>query len=564
MMHANPLTSQPLADFLTAALASSDRRTRMDGEAQLAKLAGLQRHYADQMEALWRSATASASGEPTPASPPEASGPGAADRKTEAYFDLLRQTYQIGSSFLNELVDCADVGERNREQLRFLVRQFAQSLSPSNYLATNPEALALARETKGESLAAGVRNLLTDLARGQMTLTDPAAFEVGRNLATTPGAVVFENELIQLVQYAPTTDTVDEHPILIVPPCINRFYILDLQPESSFVRYALSQGRTVFMLSWRSATREIAHLTWDDYLRLGVLTALHVTQQVAGTSQVHGVGFCVGGTLLACATAVLRGRGEEAFATLTLLTTILDFADTGEIGLLVDAPLVAAREVTIGGGGLLYGSELASVFSLLRANDLVWPYVVDNYLKGLPPKAFDILHWNADSTNLPGPMYCWYLRKTYLENALRVPGATVQCGVPVDLSRIDMPIYVLATRDDHIVPWKTAFATLGLVGGEARFVLGASGHIAGVINPPSRNKRSYWVDGEQGIGPLTWLRTAREVKGSWWTDWAAWLDRYSGRRMGSPAGLGSEAFPPLEAAPGRYVTTKAERPLIDR
>jgi polyhydroxyalkanoate synthase len=345
---------------------------------------------------------------------------------------------------------------------------------------------------------------------------------------------------------------------LIVPPCINRFYVLDLQPENSFVRYAVDQGFTVFLISWRSATSEIAHLTWDDYLTKGVFTAAEVAQSIGQASQLHALGFCIGGTLLGCAAAVARARGEEQFASLTLLTTMLDFSETGEIGLILDPGLVALREASIGQGGLLYGTELASVFSMLRANDLVWPYVINNYLKGTAPAAFDILYWNAHSTNLPGPMYCWYLRHAYLENALQASGKTVQCGVPVDLSNIDMPAYLLATREDHIVPWTTAFATTHLVGGDCRFVLGASGHIAGVVNPAARDKRSYWVDGEQGVGPQTWLRTARERRGSWWGDWSTWLKGHSTGEILARAQLGSLEFPMIEPAPGRYVKTFAE------
>ena len=282
------------------------------------------------------------------------------------------------------------------------------ALSPANFLATNPEALALARETNGESFLAGIKNLISDLTDGQIAITDRTAFEVGGNLATTAGAVVYENELIQLIQYSSTTESVHAEPLLIVPPCINRFYVLDLQPDNSLIRYAVDQGHTVFLISWRSATSEIAHLTWDDYLSKSIFTAVEVIQSIRQVAQIHALGFCIGGTLLGCAAAVARARGEDQFASLTLLTTMLDFSDAGEIGLMVDSSTVAMRELTIGKGGVLYGSELASVFSMLRANDLVWPYVVNNYLKGAAPTAFDILHWNADATNLPGPMYCWY------------------------------------------------------------------------------------------------------------------------------------------------------------
>jgi polyhydroxyalkanoate synthase len=546
--------------FLTATLdgylLALSKSTR---QPQVARLSEVQRRYADQLDALWRGTTTTPSNKsPEPTMDPRFKSE---EWQKEQYFDSLSQAYLTGAAFLHDLVSTIDADPRTRQQLQFATRQYTDAMSPANYLATNPEALALARETNGESILAGLKNLVADLTDGRIATSDQSAFEVGRNLATTPGAVVFENELIQLIQYSPTTEMVDSKPLLIVPPCINKFYVLDLQPENSFVRYAVDQGLTVFMVSWRSATSAIAHLTWDDYLEAGVLAAAEVVKTIRQVSNMHALGFCIGGTLLGCAAAVSRARKIDQFASLTLLTTMLDFSDTGEIGLMVDSALVATREATIGKGGLLYGAELASVFSMLRANDLVWPYVVNNYLKGAAPAAFDILYWNADSTNLPGPMYCWYLRHAYLQNQLKTPGGTLQCGVPIDLSTIDMAVYVLATREDHIVPWTTAFQTTQLIGGDSRFVLGASGHIAGVINPAGRNKRSYWVGGEQGIGPQTWLRTARELPGSWWTDWSKWLIGQSEKQVAAASNLGSPEFPVIEPAPGRYVKTKAERSI---
>jgi polyhydroxyalkanoate synthase subunit PhaC len=565
-MHPVQLSTDFAGVFLSALERYEAALAKPDAASQLARLAETQRRYAARMEVLWRNTASRQTGGSPDAAPVVASDPRfrSPEWQSEPYFDALKQAYLIGSSFLHELVDTVGADGKERRQLDFLTRQYTDAMSPANFLATNPEALKLVRNTNGECLVAGLKNLLADLARGRIATTDTNAFEVGRNLACTPGAVVFENELIQLIQYAPSTETVDEQPLVIIPPCINRFYILDLQAETSFVRHAVAQGHTVFIVSWRSATREIEHLTWDDYLKLGVLKAVEVAREITDAAKVHALGFCIGGTLLGCAAAVARGGGQDPFATLTFLTTMLDFADTGDIGLLVDPRLVAMREATIGRGGLLYGAELASVFSMLRANDLVWPYVINNYLKGGNPAAFDILFWNSDSTNLPGPMACWYLRNAYLENRIKIPGGTVQCGTPVDLSTVDMPVYLLATREDHIVPWQTAFASTRLLGGEVRFVLGASGHIAGVINPATRNKRSYWVDGEPWIGPRTWLRTAREVPGSWWTDWSRWLQRFRTQPVPARADLGSSGFPPIEPAPGRYVTTKAEPPGVPR
>jgi polyhydroxyalkanoate synthase len=407
--------------------------------------------------------------------------------------------------------------------------------------------------TKGESLTRGLANLLGDVHKGRISQTDEAAFEVGRNLAVTPGAVVFENELIQLIQYRATTAQVAKRPLVMVPPCINKYYILDLQPENSFVGHALASGHTVFMISWRNAGPDIAQLTWDDYLEKGVFTAFRVAREITGAEQLNALGFCVGGTLLGAALAVMKQKNENSVASVTFLATMLDFGESGQIGLFVDEANVTAREAAIGRGGILPGGELAFVFSSLRANDLVWNYVVNNYLLGGQPPAFDLLYWNSDGTNLPGPMYCYYLRNTYLENKLRVPGALSNCGVPVDLGRVDLPSYTVATREDHIVPWRSAYRTLNLIGGEKTFVLGASGHIAGIVNPLSKNRRSYWTGTPYPAEPEAWLEKAQETPGSWWGCWTDWLAQHRGGTRKAPTNLGTKKYPPIEPAPGRYV-----------
>jgi polyhydroxyalkanoate synthase len=343
----------------------------------------------------------------------------------------------------------------------------------------------------------------------------------------------------------------------MVPPCINKFYILDLQPENSFVRYAVEQGNTVFMVSWRNITEDgLGGLSWDDYIADGVLKAIEVARAITKSGQINALGFCVGGTLLAAALAVLRARGEERVASVTLLATMLDFTDPGDIGVFIDEAGMAAREAAIGKGGILPGKELAFVFSALRANDLVWSYVVNNYLKGKAPDAFDILYWNGDSTNLPGPMYCWYVRNMYLENKLREPGRLSICGVPADLGAIRLPTYILATREDHIVPWKTAWLSTRHLKGDTRFVLGASGHVAGVINPPAQKRRSYWTGDDLSAGAEAWLAGAAETRGSWWPHWNAWLQAYSGGERAAPKKLGNAKFKPIEPAPGRYVKVR--------
>ena len=476
--------------------------------------------------------------------------------RNDPRFDGLTQTYLGLSDMVRKNLDAAPLEGRSKAQWGFVLRQVVDALSPANCLATNPEALQTALDSGGASLVEGMRLFVQDFARGRVSMTDDTAFEVGRNVATTPGSVVFENDLIQLIQYAPTTAKVHERPLLIVPPCINKYYILDLQPDNSLVAHAVAQGHTVFLVSWRNAGPEQGNLGWDDYLEQGVMQAIDVALAISGADRANTLGFCIGGTLLASALAVLAARGEDKAASLTLLTTMLDFSNTGELGLMVSEQAVAAREGTIGHGGLLKGRELAQVFAALRANDLIWPYVVNGYLKGKAPPAFDLLFWNGDDTNLPGPMYCWYLRNTYLENKLREPGGTVQCGLPVDLGQITVPAFVYASREDHIVPWQTAYASTQLLGGDVRFVLGASGHIAGVINPPAKKKRNHWV-GKLAADADRWLERAEDVPGSWWPAWMDWLREHAGRLVAAPKSAGSRKHKPIEAAPGRYVKAKA-------
>ena len=547
-------TNQALVQHLTAALLSSGGAQGADFQSY-AQLAQVQQDYMQRMSALWVDTTLDGMSNNFEPSKGDKRFGGEEWGKSP-FHTVLKKSYLINTRYVNDLINRCGVDQKTQGRMRFFARQILDALSPSNYLATNPQSLQLALQTGGDSLAVGIKNLIADIGKGQISMTDEKAFEVGRNLAITPGAVIFENELIQLIQYRPLTDMVSKRPLLMVPPAINKFYVFDLQPDNSFVRYAVEQGNTVFMISWRNVTAEQAHLTWDDYLELGIMRGIDVALAITGADQVNALGFCVGGTLLGCAAAVLATRGQDKIASLTFLASMLDFGDAGEIGLLIDERSVVAREQTIGRGGIMPGRELAFVFSTLRGNDLIWPYVVGNYLEGRQPDAFDILYWNADSTNLAGPMYCWYVRNTYLENNLRIPAKTTQCDSPVDLLMIDAPTYVLASREDHIVPWRTAYLTTRLISGEARFTLGASGHIAGVINPASRNKRNFWVDGELGKHPEKWLETAREVAGSWWTDWSAWLNSQAAGRVLARAMLGNHEFPEIEPAPGRYVKVR--------
>lgn len=523
-------------------------------------MTALQKQFMDQQMSLWQSVLGKQQGqEPVFKVAPE---PGdrrfaAPEWKESPIYDYLHQAYLLNTQYLKQMVEVIPAeDEKAKERMRFLARQVADAMAPSNFAATNPEFIKLAMETKGQSITDGINNLIKDFEKGRISMTDESVFEVGQNIATTEGTVVYENELMQLIQYAPLTPKVGTRPLLVVPPCINKFYIMDLQPDNSLIRFMVEQGNTVFLVSWRNPKEEQGHLGWDDYLENGPIAALRVAREITKVKQVNALGFCVGGTILTSALAVLKERGEDPVASLTLLTTLLDFSDTGEIGLFIDEQGVAAREGTIGKGGLLPARDLQNTFSFLRANDLVWNYVTGNYLKGEKPKAFDLLYWNSDSTSLPGPFACWYMRNMYLENNLRVPGKLGMCGTKVDLGKLDMPVYLLATREDHIVPWHSAYQSTRILGGKVRFVLGASGHIAGVINPVSKNKRSYWINEDVKADAEGWLAAAEEMKGSWWADWAGWLKPLSGEQR-APRKPGNAKYKPIEPAPGRYVKERA-------
>ncbi len=567
-----PPGSVPQAPFLLAGdallqgfLAVAGRQGAGAELAQLAlssqRIAALQMEYVRRLGELWTGTLRRQQGGPyEPVASPE---PGdrrfsAAEWRDNPYYDYLKQQYLLGARFVTQAVEAADVDEKTRQRLRFFARQYVDMLCPANFAATNPDAIRTAIDSNGEALARGVKNLIGDVERGRISQTDEAAFEVGRNLAVTPGKVIYENEVMQVIQYAATTAKVRKRPLVMVPPCINKYYVLDLSPENSFVRYAVEQGNTVFMVSWRNPTAEQGHLTWDDYLEHGVLQAMRVARDVGKSERLNVLGFCVGGTLLGCALGVLAARGEDWVESVTFLTTMLDFLDVGEIGVFVDEASVKAAEATIGAGGIKSGRDLAQVFNALRANDLVWSYVVNNYLKGRSPDAFDILYWNGDSTNLPGPFFAWYLRNAYLENNLKVAGKVPMLGAEIDLARITAPTYVLATREDHIVPWKSAYRTTQLVSGERRFVLGASGHIAGVVNPAAKNRRSYWTQAATPAEAEAWLASAEERPGSWWRDWNDWLARFSGGEKAAPKRLGNARAKPIEDAPGRYVRQRID------
>ena len=513
----------------------------------------LQQSYFDKQARLW-AALASGTRETLASPEPGDRRFAAKEWRDNPYYDYLKQSYLLAARYVEDLVEAAQLDAQAKSRARFAARQWIDAMCPANFPATNPDALREAFATRGESLTRGLANLMGDVHKRRISQTNETAFEVGRNLAVTPGEVVFENELMQLIQYRATTPQVAKRPLVMIPPCINKFYILDLQPENSFVAHAVASGHTVFMVSWRNVESAQGRFGWDDYLEDGVFAALRVAQEIAKSDKVNALGFCVGGTLLGAALAVLSHKNDSLVASATFLAAMLDFEEPGQIGLFIDEQSVAAREATIGADGILPGQDLAFVFSSLRANDLVWPYVVSNYLRGEQPPAFDLLYWNSDSTNLPGPMYCYYLRNTYLENRLREPGALANCGVPVDLGSVKLPIFVLATREDHIVPWRSAYRTLNLLGGtDKQFVLGASGHIAGVVNPAAKKRRSHWVGKPYPADAEEWFSKAQEHPGSWWPLWSEWLGKQGGGSRKAPEKTGSAKYKPIEPAPGRYV-----------
>ena len=522
------------------------------------KLQELQKEYMEQARALW------AQGLPNATTAPALLGK---DRRfsAEAWAQnpaaaLTAATYLLNARALMGLAEAVEGDEKTRARVRFGVEQWVAAMSPSNFLAFNAEALRKAVETKGESIAKGMQNLMADMRQGHVSMTDESLFEVGRNVATTEGAVVYENELFQLIEYKPLTDKVYERPFLLVPPCINKFYILDLQPENSFIRYAVSQGQHTFVVSWRNPNAGMGKKTWDNYVEDGVIEAISTVQQITGAEQINALGFCVGGTILSNALAVLAARDREPVASATFLTTLIDFSDTGILDIFIDEAFVKYREMEMGKGGLMKGKDLASTFSFLRPNELVWNYVTGNYLKGETPPPFDLLYWNSDSTNLPGPFYAWYLRNMYLENNLIKPGALTVCGEKLNLNDVTLPVYIYGSREDHIVPIGGAYAATQVFPGDKRFVMGASGHIAGVINPPAKNKRSHWIrsDGQLPETFDAWMEGTTEHAGSWWTDWTQWLQGHGGKQVPAPKDYGNKAenFKAIEPAPGSYVKQK--------
>ena len=478
-----------------------------------------------------------------------------------ALFDFIKQSYLLSSKYLLQVASQRDgLNDKTQQKLAFYTRQFVEMMAPSNFLATNPEVLRETVETRGENLLRGLKNMLEDLDRGKgrlaIKMTDLDGFEVGRNIALTPGKVILQTDLMQLIQYTPSTEEVHQRPLMIIPPWINKFYILDLQPKNSFIKYCVDQGFTVFVLSWVNPDQKLRHKSFEHYMFEGPLAALDAIEQATGEREVNAIGYCLGGTLLATTLAWMKEKGDERIKSATFLTTLVDFTDPGELGVFMDEEQLAALEKTMDKRGYLDGAEMAASFNLLRATDLIWSFVINNYLLGKDPFPFDLLYWNSDNTRMPAAMHSFYLRKCYHENVLVQPGGVSLGGVPIDLTRIDLPVYWVSTKEDHIAPWKSTYAATQLYQGQKKFVVAGSGHIAGVVNPPASGKYGYWLNDELPADPEAWFAGAQHHDGSWWADWAQWNASFAGElvRAREP---GAGKLPALEDAPGSYVKRKA-------
>jgi polyhydroxyalkanoate synthase len=475
------------------------------------------------------------------------------DWSSNFVFDHIKQSYLIAARHMQQAVaDVEGLPPESEKKVAFFTRQYVDALAPSNFLMTNPQVLRETLQSGGQNLVRGLNNLLSDLEKGngelRISMTDETAFTLGKNVATTPGKVVFQNDLIQLIQYLPTTQEVYRRPLLIIPPWINKYYILDLREKNSFIRWALGQGHSVFVVSWVNPDARLARKGFDDYMLEGALAALDAMQRATGEREANVIGYCLGGTLLGATLGYLANTKDDRVKAATFFVSLLDFSQPGELGVFIDEAQVANLEKKMNERGYLEGSEMAGTFNLLRSNDLVWSFVVNNYLLGKDPFPFDLLYWNADSTRMPARMHSFYLRNMYIKNLLGVPGGIELAGVPIDLSAVKIPSYFISTVEDHIAPWQTTYKGARYLGGPVRFVLGGSGHIAGIVNPPAAKKYHYWTNDALPGTAEAWFAGAKQVPGSWWEDWQAWIDRLHGPDR-VPARVPQDA---IEDAPGSY------------
>ena len=526
--------------------------------------ADLQNKLAKAYLDLWGSSVRRLAGEPAP----PAIEPSPRDKrfsdpewKSNQFFDFLMQLYLLTTQWAQDLVRNADgLDAHTRKKAEFYVQQITNALAPSNFVLTNPEVLRETLASNGDNLVRGMKMLAEDIEAGRGTLrirqSDPANLAVGVNMATTPGKVIFQNDLMQLIQYAPSTENVLRTPLLIVPPWINKFYILDLRPEKSFIKWCVDQGLTVFVISWVNPDKNLGTKTWEDYMKEGPLAAMDVIERATGEMKVHTMGYCVGGTLLATTLAWLAEKRRVRATSATFLAAQVDFTHAGDLLVFVDEDQISALERDMRESGVLEGAKMAMAFNMLRSNDLIWSYVVSNYLKGQPPSSFDLLHWNSDATRMPAANHSYYLRNCYLENRLSA-GSMVLDNTLLDLSKVKVPVYNLATREDHIAPANSVLYGSQFFGGPVKYVLSASGHIAGVVNPPASGKYQYWTnDNTRDVTLSDWLKAAQEHKGSWWPDWREWLENIDAEQVPARA-VGTETLPPIEDAPGSYVRVRA-------
>ena len=482
--------------------------------------------------------------------------------ESNPYFNFVRDQYLLSSDMIDQTVtDLEEIDDKDKKRVQFFARQMVDLFSPSNFFGTNPDALEKALETNGQSLVDGLANLVRDLEANDgelsVTLADPKAFEVGGNIATSPGEVVFRNRMFELIQYEPATKEVYETPLVIFPPWINKFYILDLKEKNSFIRYAVSQGYTVFVVSWVNPDENYRDVGIDTYVKEGSLAAIDAVQEITGSEKVNAIGYCIGGTLLTITLALMAAKGDDRISSATFFTTLTDFAEAGDLGVFIDDDFLSAIENEVDRRGFLDSFYMSKTFSYLRANDLVYGPAVRSYMMGEAPPAFDLLFWNGDSTNLPARMAKEYLRHLYAENEL-IQGKFEVDGAPIDMSRIALPIYAVATEADHIAPWKSSFSGLSKTSGEKHMVLSESGHIAGVVNPPEAGKYGYWLNDAPCNDPVEWQKAAAHHGGSWWPHWSKWLSERSGEKV--PARQpGSNAYPPLAPAPGTYVVAARKK-----
>ncbi len=477
-------------------------------------------------------------------------------------FDYVKQGYLITAHWLHDAVaNVEGLDDGTRKKVDFFTRQYIDALAPSNFALTNPEVFRETITSGGQNLVRGLHNLLDDIERGggqlKISMTDTKAFELGVNIATTPGKVVFQNELMQLIQYEPSTAKVHKRPLLIMPPWINKYYILDLREKNSMVKWAVDQGITTFVMSWVNPDAELAHKDFEDYLVEGPLAALDAIEKATGETEVNALGYCLGGTLLAAALAYMAAKKDKRIVSATFMTALVDFVRTGELEVFIDEVQVASLEKKMNERGFLEGSEMANTFNMLRSNDLIWSFVINNYLLGRDPFPFDLLHWNVDSTRMPATMHSFYLRNMYMKNLLKKPGGIKLAGVPIDLAKITVPTYFASAIEDHIAPWKATYSGPKLMHGKSRFVLSGSGHIAGMINPPSANKYCYWTGEKLPDAPDDWFAGAKQHPGSWWNDWSAWLKPYLGKEVPARA-PGKGKLKVIEASPGSYARVRAD------